>query len=156
MSSKISLRTNIKLEHRDLDGEYKQKILNNSRVKLKNTTSVEGYILDVLNVEKIFGNKIKNNSVVFDVNLQTLCIKLEKGVKITGKVSMLFPHGVFAELHTIKLFVPEKDLKKFKYNNEEECFMDGKKTIKKDDDVELEITDLKFENGNYKCITKLY
>ena len=69
---------------------------------------------------------------------------------------MLFPHGVFAELHTIKLFVPEKDLKKFRYNNENECFEDGEKTIKKDDEIKLEITDLKFENGNYKCITKLY
>ena len=78
MSSKISLKTNIKLNHSDLDNHYEQKILDNSKEKLKNTTSKEGYILDVLDVEKIFGNKIKNNSVVFDVLLNTLCIKLEK------------------------------------------------------------------------------
>ena len=155
MSSKVILRSNIKLKHKDLDENYESKLLINSKEKLNNTTVKEGYILDILSIKKIFGNKIKNQSVVFDTELLTLCIKLEKNVKIKAKVTMIFSHGIFADLHSIKLFVPEKDLKKFKYNSEKECFSYGDRFISKDDEIGLVITDLKFENGNYKCIAKL-
>ena len=76
MPEQTFINSLIKLPHNELDGNYITKILNKAKSQLNNTSTDEGYILDVIGVENIDENKIKSNSVVFNVQLKTLCIKL--------------------------------------------------------------------------------
>ena len=82
MPEQIPVISYVKLPHFEMDGNFTSKILESAKNKLSNTSTEEGYILDVVSVENILENKIKNNSVVFKVQLKTLCIKLQKDLVV--------------------------------------------------------------------------
>ena len=49
----------------------------------------------------------------------------------------------------------EKDMKNFSFDSEEQIFKNKNKKICIGDEVHLNIKDLKYENGNYRCISEL-
>ena len=113
MQNCVPLKSTIKLKHCELDGNFKSKLLESSKKQLNNTTTREGYILDILSINKILSNKIKNHTVVFDLELSSVCIKMEKNQKVKSTVSLIFSHGIFADLYSIKFFVHGKRYEKF-------------------------------------------
>jgi len=150
----------ISIESMYLDSDIKYHILN----KLKKTmegkcTFDNGYIISVNKLLEIGDNKIgcANSLVIFNVTYEADVLKPEKGHILSGKVCMVFQHGIFVDIYgKMKVLVPATSMEQYEYQQGENIFTRGKNTIENGVDVSVDIVDTKYEKKQFSCIGKLH
>ena len=135
-----------------------EEINKNVRKKYIDTCSEKnGYILDVLSCDNIIHSGINDcsNNLFFKVKckVQTLLPKI--GKKITCSIDMIFQHGIFAGFKNLKVLIPINTLKNWNHDHTKNIFQKGKKNLKVKDSIDIEITEIRYENCKYSCIGKL-
>ena len=126
--------------------------------KYTNTCSEKnGYVLDILNSDDIVLSGINDctNNLFFKVNCQIniLLPRISKKIKCT--VNMIFQHGIFAGFKNLKVLIPIKTLEGWEHNHSENFFTKDSEKICIDNIINVEITEIRYENCKYSCIGKL-
>ena len=114
-----------------------------------------GYVEKISEDITIVSNTVSavGNSVNFLCRFGIKCFKPIIGQKYSAKVCMIISNGIFAELSgKIKVLVPYNKMEEYKYDPEKGVFRKGKKSIKTQDVIEVELTLIKYENKNFSCI----
>jgi len=133
----------------DLNSNYQNVILKMLKELYENKSVHSGYIINV--------NKIKeyiHNSIVDGITkVKTLCeCDVYKPVVddiITCKVNMIHINGIFVNKYDIKILIPNT-LNIFDIQDNK-CIYKGK-IININDDINVVIKQIRFENFNYTCI----
>jgi DNA-directed RNA polymerase subunit E'/Rpb7 len=149
----------VSIESRYLDSDVKYHILD----KLKKTmegkcTFDSGYIIIVKKVTSLGENKIgcANSLVIFEVTYEAEILKPEKGQHMSGKVCMIFQHGIFVDVcGKMKVLIPLASMKEYTYSSDENSFESACNTIVNGVEVEIEIVMTKYEKKHFSCIGKL-
>ena len=116
-----------------------------------------GYILKIENVGQNYTNIINtigNGEILFNVYFICLVLKPNKGMTLTGKIYMIFRHGIFANIDKIKILIPESKLNKWTF--EKDQFIKEDKILKIGDVININISDTRYEKKNFSCIGSLY
>lgn len=149
----------VSIESRYLDSDIKDHILD----KLKKTmegkcTLNSGYIIEVKKVTSLGENKIgcANSLVIFEVTYEAGILKPEKGQYMSGKVCMVFQHGIFVDVcGKMKVLIPSASMDEYTYSSDENAFESTCNTIVQGVELEIEIVMTKYEKKQFSCIGKL-
>ena len=112
------------------------------------------YIYRIVNLQDVI--ILDDGSCKLNVFFEASCFFPQIGKKIKTKVEMIFEHGIFTSLYVLRFLIPISNLKNYNYipnigfeeNN-------TKNIIKNNHEIEVEITNCKFENGHFSCIAKI-
>lgn len=118
-----------------------------------------GYILNVKRLVSINDNIISssNSNIIFDVSLEIEYIKPVLNQILTGKISMIFEKGLFIDIiDKFKILLPSINIPDYIYDKDKFLTKDRKHILSKGDIIKIIITQLKYENHQFKCIGKLY
>ena len=116
-----------------------------------------GYILKIENVEKNYTNivnTIGNGEILFKVYFICLVLKPTKGMTLSGKIYMIFRHGIFANIDQIKILIPVSKLNKWTF--EKDQFIKDDKILKIGDVININISEIRYEKKSFSCIGTLY
>jgi DNA-directed RNA polymerase subunit E'/Rpb7 len=98
-----------------------------------------GFILEVIRVTQIHSRKISiyNGNIIVDCSIEVDRLLPEVGQRIQGVVKQTYPQGlIIIVCNCMRVFLP--------------C--SGHQTVKPDDYVDFEITQIRFQKGKYDCI----
>jgi len=113
-----------------------------------------GYILDILDNPKIKDNKILNSGYIkFLITFKAQTFKPTIDLKLNAKIVAMYENSILLEANSMKLIIPSKNLE-FKYISKTTCLLDDKK-IEISDNIKVIITQIKYQNKSFNCITKL-
>jgi DNA-directed RNA polymerase subunit E'/Rpb7 len=153
------IKQKVSIDAMYLDKNFKYHIL----VKLKKTmegrcTFDNGYIITVNKIINVGSNTIgsANSLIIFDITYEANTLRPEKGVLLTGKVCMVFKHGIFVDIcGKMKVLVPSNFIKGYEYQQDSNSFTFLKSIIKNDVEVSVDIVDMKYDKKQFSCIGKL-
>ena len=151
----ILIKNIIELSPNKIDSNIYESLEQQLIEKFKGTCSKEnGYILDIVKINKIIGNTISNTSgnVVFNIQYTCNNLKPEIGKIIDFKVIQISNHGIFAQVNELKVLIPQKDIEDYRFNDREKIYTSHNKSISKDDNIKVEITNIKYMKKEYSCI----
>ena len=118
----IYVKNIIELTPDKLDSNIYQSLSEELSNKFTGTCSKEnGYIVSIVKINKIISNTISNTSGNAVFNLEYICNSLKPAIEkiINFKVIMISNHGIIAMINEMKVFIPKKDLKDYKFNDSE-------------------------------------
>ena len=61
----------------------------------------------------------------------------------------------FAEKYKLKILIPMNTIKNYNFNRDKSCLENKKQIIEKDDKIDIEIAETRYESGQYSCIGSL-
>lgn len=158
MSSTVVLEKKISIESEYLFKNLKEHLFNKlKRIYENECTKDNGYFLNINKILKIKDNFISSNCEnIFNVEFEAETLKPEIGKKIKGTVCMIFSGGIFINVENImKILIPESNLKEYKFDQSETCFKGKNNTIKKDDDITVCISGVKYSKKKFSCFGTL-
>lgn len=142
-----------------LDSNIKLHLLNKIKKSMEGKcTFNDGYIIEVKRIISIGDNTIgcANSLVIFNVTYEAEVLKPEDGSILTGKVCMVFQHGIFVDIRgKMKVLVPAASISGYVYQEDKNVFIKNDKIIENDLDVSIEIMKTKYEKKQFSCIGKL-
>jgi DNA-directed RNA polymerase subunit E'/Rpb7 len=142
-----------------LDSNIKSHLLNKIKKNIESKcTFNDGYIIDVKRIISIGDNTIgcANSLVIFNVTYEAEVLKPEEGSILSGKVCMVFQHGIFVDICSkMKVLVPANYINGYKYQEDKNVFEKNGKIIENDREVSIEIVKTKYEKKQFSCIGKL-
>lgn len=147
-----------------IDAMYLDKdIEHNILLKLKKTmegrcTFDNGYIITVNKIINVGSNTIgsANSLIIFDITYEANTLRPEKGVVLSGKVCMVFKHGIFVDIcGKMKVLVPSNFIEGYEYQQDSNSFTFLESIIKNDVEVSVDIVDMKYDKKQFSCIGKL-
>jgi DNA-directed RNA polymerase subunit E'/Rpb7 len=123
----------------------------------KTCSEKNGYILEIIKLNKILFSGINdcNYNLFFKVNCQTKMLLPKIGKRINCKIDMIFQHGIFSGFKNLKVLVPISNLDKWNFDVSSNSFKKESQQLKVNDLINLEITEIRYENCKYSCIGKL-
>ena len=132
-----------------------------TKIKNKYTKSCSeknGYILEIMKLNEILFSGINdcNSNLFFKVDCQTKMLLPKIGKKINCKIDMIFQHGIFSGFKNLKVLVPISNLDKWNFDISSNSFQKGSQLLKVNDFIQVEITEIRYENCKYSCIGKLF
>ena len=65
---------------------------------------------------------------------------------------MIFNHGIFCEKSNLKLLIPINNLSSYNFDNKKKQFSKPGIILKKDDTIQVEITNIRYNKHNFNCI----
>lgn len=148
------------VECKYLDSNIETHIFN----KLKKTmegicTFNTGYIIEVKKIIALGSNTIGNSNslVIFNVSYQAEVLKPCEGQILTGKVCMIFQHGIFVDVfNRMKVLIPVTSMQDYTYNQSDSTFeSETKSRITLDKELSIEIVMIKYEKKQFSCIGKI-
>jgi DNA-directed RNA polymerase subunit E'/Rpb7 len=158
MITNLFLNQKLSIESCYLDKNIHNHLLKKLKETVENTCNMDqGYILKVIKIIEIVDNNIisSNTSVIFVVKYEAETFKPKINNVISGKVCMIFQHGIFIDiLNKMKVIIPIKSLQNFIYN-EKIGFISDELTIKVGIQINIKIVLIKYENKSYSCIGNL-
>ena len=112
-----------------------------------------GYIIDIIDykIEDNYINDISNN-LVFVTICKTLLLKPKIGKIIDCNITMIFNHGIFCEKSNLKLLIPISNLSSYHFDNKKKNFSKPGIILKKDDMIQVIITNIRYSKHNFNCI----
>jgi DNA-directed RNA polymerase subunit E'/Rpb7 len=155
-----TIEQKISIEASYLDNNIKTHIFE----KLKKTmegmcTFDNGYIISVTKLIKIGNNKIgcANSLIIFDVTYEAEVLRPKKGDVLSGKVCMVFQHGIFIDVYgKMKVLVPATIMSEYTYQSSDNSFVCGERDIIKNEIcISVKIVDIKYDKKQFSCIGKL-
>ena len=122
-------------------------------------TKEYGYVIKT-GKYKIEKNTISpaDSSLIISVNIDSKILKPEVGNRYKGKVSVMFPNGIFLEIkNVLKVLITISSLeeKGYKFSLAKKCFVKNGKKIKRGDKLNIKIECAKFEHKRYNCFASL-
>lgn len=147
------IENDIEISPDKLDFKIKQHIYDELSKNIGICCKKYGYILEIINIISISNKSISNTSanIIFNVKYTANTLKPSIGNVISCKVNMVFIHGLFLGLHDLKVLIPSKELKNYKFDSKKNIYY-GKRPIKKDDIIDVVIQDVKYMKKQYSCI----
>ena len=154
----VSINQKVSIESKYLDSNVGYYILKKIKNNMENKCTIEhGYITKVIRILKIISNLITpaNSLVIYDVIYEAETIKPVKGLRLTGKICMVFEHGVFIDIiNRMKVLIPTSKLKGYKYSSSSFTDEYGN-VLKVNTEVDIIIDMIKYEKKEYSCIGEL-
>lgn len=155
-----TITQNVTIEAMYLDSDIENHILNKLKRKMEGTCTFEyGYIITVNKIIKIGNNKIgsANSMVVFDITYEANILKPEQGHILSGKVCMVFQHGIFVDIYgKMKVLIPASSMTNYIYQQDQNNFIWLEKIIENDIEVTIDIVMTKYKKKQFSCIGKLH
>jgi DNA-directed RNA polymerase subunit E'/Rpb7 len=156
--SRITIHEKIAVEPSALNSNIRNHLFNKIVSTFSNKCDKEyGYILKVYDDIRIISNVVSSASsdIFFDVTFPAKVLKPEIGKEYTGKVFMIFQHGILIEVHDrMKILIPADKLKDFTYNKKN-VFKNNTDTIQINSVVTCVIDRMQYEKNNFSCIGNL-
>ena len=123
----------------------------------KTCSEKNGYILEIMKLNKIIFSGINdcNSNLFFKVECQTKMLLPKIGKTINCKIDMIFQHGIFSGFNNLKVLVPISNLDKWNFDVSSNSFQKDSQQLKVNNFIDLEITEIRYENCKYSCIGKL-
>lgn len=120
-----------------------------------------GFIKKVIKIKEIVHDEIMkmtpNLNIRILLEIESYLPKI--GDKIKIKVDLIFSHGIFANFNSLKVLIPIHHCGNYSLIQDfAESYLKNKgtnQTIKKNDIIEIEITNIRFEKENYSCLGKI-
>jgi DNA-directed RNA polymerase subunit E'/Rpb7 len=154
-----SAETKIFLQAKFLNSQLEKHIYDKiCQLYLNRCDQEYGYILQILNKIELLENVVSSggNGCFFTVKFSIKSLKPEIGNCLTGKICMIFVHGIFVEVAgKMKVLVPFDKMNGYKYSKNRTTFHNGKKFFSEGDKVEIVLELIKYEKQNFSCIARL-
>lgn len=158
--SRIKSTFKVCIEPRFLGDRLNEAILTQLKQKYVNKCNKKfGYVSEIKPEIKILDNELSRlgGNVFYTVEGTLICIKPDIGTKFTGKVIHLYENGILVEIaQEMKVLIPTDKMNGFKYVKNQEIFKKKKEKISDGDEITVEITSVKYVDGNYSLIGKLF
>ena len=131
---------------------YKQELLNLYRNKYNTKSIKNGYIININNIVDIISTILDNNNNIIvkslcDCNIFTPTI----GLQTMCNIDMIHINGIFVSKYNIKILIVSDE--SYTYNNNTFIYKDT--IYSKNDQINVELTNIRFEKNIYTCIGKL-
>jgi DNA-directed RNA polymerase subunit E'/Rpb7 len=147
------MKTNVVLEcvfpPHFLNKNWKNSLLDILRERYENTSHTLGYIKTVNKMKDVIHNWIDSNHCI---NIKVFCdcdvIILKVGNVLKCQIQMIHNSGVFVNLSHIKILVPNKN----NFTCEDNKLTIGDKLFVKDDWIDVQITNIRYEKNKYSCL----
>ena len=141
-------------------GAIKNNILNKLENIIKNSECSydNGYILEITRIIDYNNNYISNatNMIVFTVIFEAITLNPKIGSILSGKVISVHTSGIFVEIkEKIKVLVAESSMEGMTYDANTLTYKSKIGCIKKNDTVNIKITDIRYQNKKISCIGTL-
>lgn len=139
----------------DLDKNIKEFLLEQLNINKEKLHSNEnGYII---NFKKIisYTNKISHitGNIIFTTKAVASVVKPSKGTILNANVTMLINHGILCQYKNIKIWIPSDKMNGYKFAHG--IYNKGKDVIKKDDEIQVNILETRYEDHKFSCIALL-
>lgn len=137
-----------------LDCNIKDHIIEQIKGKIGTCSKKHGYILDIVEIKNIVNKSISNTSsnIVFKVDYNAKILKPDIDKVVKCKVNMIFTQGIFAGINKMNILIPEDQLINYTFNHKDNTYYNGKKVIKKGDEIDIVIKNVKYMKKQYSCI----
>jgi DNA-directed RNA polymerase subunit E'/Rpb7 len=130
-------------------------IINSLIQKIKKTftnycSEKHGYFLKIYDEINILDNFIKNDKIIFKVEIIVDNIKPEKNKIYNGVVKMISPDGLFIIVdNVLNILCCKQSLSDFNYNKKNNTYEKNDDIININDIVQVEVIDLLYNNHKY-------
>ena len=155
-----TITQNVSIEAMYLDSNIKNHILNKLKKNMEGKCTFEyGYIITVNKIIRIGDNTIgsANSLVIFNIVYEADVLKPETGHVLSGKVCMVFQHGIFVNVYEkMKVLVPATSMINYKYQQDQNNFTWLEQSIENGVEVTIDIVMTKYEKKQFSCIGKLH
>ena len=149
--SVIKVKLNIKPNC--LTSQLKKFILEEiNKIYLNSCNKKYGYIVKINKIISYKNNNLSNitNSIVFDIIFKALTLKPKIGITLDCNISMIFQHGIFANVNELKVLIPISNLGDFEINFQPKSTpcINNKKMKKKceiDDQILVRVTEIRYD-----------
>jgi DNA-directed RNA polymerase subunit E'/Rpb7 len=154
----IHIKQKVSIHSKYLDQNIRIHLLN----KLKETfigkcTLEYGYIIGINKIIKLGENSIApaNSLVIFDLIYEADVLKPEIGQVLSGKVCMIFQHGIFVEIQDkMKVLIPVTSISSYRFE-ETRYVNDNDDEISLGNELLIVIVMIKYEKKAFNCIGKI-
>lgn len=157
MKKSVSIKRSVFVPPKYIDSNIMKNVFSILKNKYEKTCDEEdGLILSIDNIIKVENMVSKDSCYVqFDLTFLATVIKPEKGMKLAVKPSyILATKGIFSKLYdNINVFVPEVNIKEWKYSND--SYTKSDRVIDKDTVINVIVNDIKFNSTKYNCVCSL-
>ena len=133
----------------DLNSNYKNTLYETLKIKYEDNCINENYIIKINKIKDFIHNEIKNGDVFIKILCECDVYKPTIDDVIKCKVNMIHINGIFVNKYNIKILIPNI-LNTFDINNNICKYKD--KIINIDDEIDVIIKQIRFENFNFTCI----
>lgn len=154
MTSIQQLNWKIYLKPEHFSFDIHSNLLEGVKKELSNKCSNEyGYILEVRGIVKIIDNKLINNSkCMFELVVEVITLKPEVGAVFSGEIFMVFDKGIFVKIQNkLKILVPLSYLVDYKYNKEDNSYINTKRVLHVNDAVDVKILGIQYSKKEFNC-----
>lgn len=160
----VRIDQKVSIDPKYLDSNISHYILEKIRLNMENKCTLKyGYIINVRKIINLGDNIIApaNSLVVYDVTYEAETVKPEKGLELSGKICMVFEHGIFVDvLGRMKVLVPVNTLEGYTFSDDsfiplEEKGEGEKEVIVVGKSVNIRINMVKYEKKEFSCIGEL-
>ena len=116
-------------------------------------TKDEGFIKKILSIERIVDNYVSpaTSGIMFDLLLNVETLKPQVGDLFLERVQKIIAQGIFTD-KAIVAVIPVPTLRGYVFDKDREVFTKGDKEIRVGDEINIEITAIKYEKNNFKYI----
>ena len=122
------------------------------RTTVGECTKEHGHILSVNHIVEITDNK----DTIFYIKFEAETLKPDEGCRLHGRVCLVFKDGIFIDVFGCqKIMIASKSMNDFKYDSEKQVFRNDKKVISAGDEIEVEITKVRYNKKKFDCLGKL-
>lgn len=147
------------IEAEKMNNKIKETLFQSIQKKYENTCSENnGYIINIVKLNNIIDSKLSEDvQLHFTCNCNVNILKPSVKDQIKFKVTMMFIHGIFCQLNNLKVLIPHDQLKKFTFDSKNKIYIseDKKTEIKINDEIIVEIIDIRYKKKNFNCIGKI-
>jgi DNA-directed RNA polymerase subunit E'/Rpb7 len=154
----INIDQKVSIHSKYLDKNIKNHLLNKLKSTMIGTCTLEyGYIIEINKIIKLGDNLIAsaNSLVIFDIVYEAEILKPELGQDLSGKVCMIFQHGIFVEIKDkMKVLIPSTSIPLYTFkdaifvNDNDDKISLGNKLL-------ITVVMIKYEKKEFSCIGKI-
>lgn len=157
MKKSVTIKRSVFISPSYIDSNIMKNVFSILKNKYEKTCDEDdGMILSIDKILKVENMISKDScSIIFDITFIATVIKPEKNMVLQIKPTyILASKGIFSKTYdSISIFVPEINIKDWKYANE--SYTKGGKVINKDTTIDIVINDIKFNSTKYNCVCSL-
>jgi DNA-directed RNA polymerase subunit E'/Rpb7 len=116
-------------------------------------TKDDGFIKRIVSIERIVDNYVSpaTSGIMFDLLLNVETLKPAVGDLFIERVQKIIPQGIFTD-KAIVAVIPAQTLQGYVFDKDREVFCKDGREISVGDEIEIEITAIKYEKNNFKYI----
>jgi len=149
---------NIELSPEYMNNSIRDTLLSKLQDKYVNKTCKDGYITRLNSIISIDDSYINDNTyfLIFVVSCDVDIFTPEVDLELDCTVHLVINHGIIAYsniVESLSIFIPISNLGGMGFKGD--MFTSDTMSIRRDDDIRVKITSIKYEKKNYKCIATI-